>query len=115
MQDLFIASKDQTPLAAVLVTYFGTTAIYTHGASASTGRELMAPHLLQFAAMITAKDKGITTYDFWGIHPDPKHSWAGITRFKQGFGGQAVEYIGTFEFPLIPSLYKIYSFINRFR
>ncbi|MFH0905520.1 MAG: peptidoglycan bridge formation glycyltransferase FemA/FemB family protein [bacterium] len=115
IQDLFIASTGNEPLAGILVNTFGDTATYTHGASANHHRNLMAPHLLQFTAMITAKDKGVKHYDMWGIHPDPNHPWAGITRFKQGFGGREVVYLGTFELPLRSFAYKLYTFVNQFR
>ncbi len=112
IQELFIAYYQNKPIAAILVNTFGNTATYIHGASSNESRNLMAPHLLQFAAILKSKDKGITTYDFWGYHPSPNHPWAGISRFKQGFNPQPVEYIGTLELPLNPLLYKLYTWIN---
>lgn len=115
IQDLFIAYYQEEPIAAILINTFGSTATYVHGASSYEHRNLMAPYLLQFAAILTSKDKGITTYDFWGYHPSPNHPWAGISRFKQGFNPQPVQYIGTLELPLRPFLYKLYTWINRLK
>lgn len=115
IQELFIAYYQNKPIATILVNTFGNTATYVHGASSNESRNLMAPHLLQFAAILKSKDKGITTYDFWGYHPSPNHPWAGISRFKQGFNPQPVEYIGTLELPLNSLLYKLYTWINRIR
>lgn len=115
MQDLFLAYVDKTPIAGILVNKFGTHATYVHGASGNEYRNLMAPYLLQFTAISKYREDGLKTYDFWGIHPNPQHAWAGITRFKQGFGGQTVEYIGTLELPLHPLLYRLYKFVNRIK
>lgn len=115
MQKLWLAKFENQPIAAILVNSFGATATYVHGASDTRSRELMAPHLLQFHAIADAKDRGLKFYDFWGIHPDPNHAWAGFTRFKRGFGGEEVEYIGTLELPTRPLLYKLYRFISRLR
>ncbi len=115
IQDLFFAHYQNKPIAAILVNTFGNTATYVHGASSYEHRNLMAPYLLQFAAILTNKDKGITTYDFWGYHPSPRHPWAGISRFKLGFNPQPIEYIGTLELPLWPLAYKLYTWINYIR
>lgn len=115
LQDLFLAYKDKTPIAGILVNKFGDTATYVHGASSNEYRNLMAPYLIQFAAINKYHEDGYKNYDFWGIHPEANHSWAGITRFKQGFGGQETEYIGTLELSLHPTGHKLYKFINRFR
>ena len=106
---------NDTPLGSIFLVTFGDTTTYVHGASSDTYKNLMAPYLLHWFGMTMAKRRGMRFYDLGGIHPDPDHPWAGITRFKQGFGGQAVEYIGTLELPLNRSLYRIYSFISRFR
>jgi len=115
IQKLIVAKYQHQPIAAILVNTFGDTATYVHGASSDQHRNLMASYLLQSSAIIKAKDEGITTYDFWGINPNPNHPWAGITRFKRGFGGEEIEYIGTLELPLNSTFYKLYTFINKYR
>ena len=113
-QELWVARHQDKVVAAIIITYFGHTATYVHGASDHTQRDLMAPYLLQFAAIQDARRRGLQFYDFWGIHPNPQHAWAGFTRFKRGFGGTEVEYIGTFELPINPLLYKLYRLLSRF-
>ena len=115
LQELYIAKREGQVIAGILVNFFGNRATYVHGASHYQYRQLMAPHALQWFAIAQAHARGVSQYDFWGIHPSPNHAWAGITRFKLGFGGEAVEYIGTFELPLNPWLYSLYKFISRFR
>ena len=115
LQDLFLAFRGKTPIAGILVNKFGASATYVHGASSNEYRNLMAPYLIQFAAITKYHEDGYKEYDFWGIHPDPSHPWAGITRFKEGFGGQTVEYIGTLELSLHPVAHRLYKFINRIK
>ena len=113
IQELWLARHQDKVLAAILVNYFGDTATYVHGASDHTQRELMAPHLLQFTAIQDAHRRGFTYYDFWGINPDPNHPWAGFTRFKRGFSGNEISYIGSLELPINPLLYKLYRLLSR--
>ena len=36
-------------------------------------------------------------YDFWGIS-ELNRAWSGITRFKKGFGGREIRFIGTWDY-----------------
>lgn len=104
-------------IAAGLFGYFGDTVTYLHGASVGHFRNLMAPYLLHWEVMRRAKAEGYRAYDLWGIAPsdDADHPWAGITRFKQGFGGETVRYLGGWELPNKPFLYMLYRYARRFR
>ncbi len=114
---LVFAEHDGKVLAANLMLYFGTTAIYLHGASSRERREVMAPQALHWQAMQDAKAWGYADYDFWGVAPEgvEGHAWAGITRFKRGFGGRYVSYPGTFDLPLNHFWYTVYAFARRLR
>ena len=115
IQELYIAKLNQKPIAGILVNFFGNRATYVHGASDYDHRPHMAPYLLQWFAISQAHARGFREYDFGGIHPSPTHRWAGITRFKQGFGGKATQYIGTFELPISKPLYFLYQLISRLK
>ena len=65
MLKIFIAEYENKVLAVNLMIFFGDTVTYLHGASADEGRNLMAPHLLQWAAIKEAKKFGCKYYDFW--------------------------------------------------
>lgn len=115
---LVFAAHDGKVLAANLMVYFGTTATYLHGASSRERREVMAPHLLHWTAMTQAKAMGYADYDFWGVAPEkagPEHPWAGITRFKRGFGGRYVAYPGTYDLPVKRFWYTLYRLARRAR
>jgi len=114
---LYVASHNGQPLAANMVVSYGDTVTYLHGASSDEKRELMAPYLAQWRAIQDAKKAGYHWYDFHGIAPEnePNHAWVGITRFKNGFGGQAIDFAGTFDIPLSKGWYKAYQALRRVR
>ena len=71
---------------------------------------------MHWTAIQQAKEKGCSFYNLGGInHNNKRSSWAGITHFKDGFGGQVKEYIGTLELPLNQAWFKAYKLINLFR
>lgn len=87
--------KAQKPIAGLLGVIWGTTGYYYYGASAYAYRALMAPYLLQWAAMRLCKARGCTGYDLLGVAPPGAgegHPWRGITAFKEKFGGRFMEY-----------------------
>lgn len=90
-------------LATAMVIYHGSVATYFFAGSRDDHRQLMAPYLLNFMIMISAKFKGATSYDLYGIAPncDKSHPWAGFTEFKSNFGGEEVIYT--------PALDRIYD------
>lgn len=100
-------------LAANLEMLCGDTVTYLHGASSSEDRHLMASYLLHWDAILQAKRDGYSYYDFWGINPlskgafSYKQSWAGITRFKEGWGGERLDLYGTWDLPLNLPLYRL--------
>jgi lipid II:glycine glycyltransferase (peptidoglycan interpeptide bridge formation enzyme) len=101
-------------LAANIMVDFNKTRTYLHGASSSQDRGLMAPYFLHWELMKEAKKENLEFYDWWGIASTDscKESWAGITRFKKGFGGETVRSPGTFDYVLKPSGYLIYKIIR---
>lgn len=63
---LYCAEYQGKIIAANLVSFFGGTATYLHGASGNENRNVMAPYLLQWQAMMDAKEAGCGRYDFGG-------------------------------------------------
>jgi len=127
---LFVAEFQGKPLAMAIGIIFGKTFVYLHGASSDQERNLMAPYLLQWEMMRYARTQGCINYDFWGVAPqfaaetagalcfhnfcyDTHHSWAGVTRFKAGFGGNYVEYPEAFEIVLRSFRYKLFSVLKK--
>ena len=114
--DLYIASYEDEPLAAIITLFAGKEAVYLYGASSNNHRNLMPAYLLQWKAMEAAKAAGCQVYDMYGIPPtdDENHPMYGLYRFKTGFGGQVVHRPGSLDIPLSP-LYKFYVLGERLR
>ena len=113
-----IAKHENDILAANIMIDFGDTRTYLHGASSNVKRNLMAPYLLHFELMKDAQSKGIKFYDWWGVAPldaPANHTWAGISRFKRGFGGEEVSYPDAFDVVLKPMRYATYRFVRAMR
>jgi lipid II:glycine glycyltransferase (peptidoglycan interpeptide bridge formation enzyme) len=115
---LAMAFYEGRPLAAnVMIDAFGTRT-YLHGASSNLYRNVMAPYALHKFLILDAQSQGLATYDFWGIAPpgsDDNHPWAGITRFKAGFGGRTVTMPGTFDVAKQPLVYWAYRLAKGLR
>ncbi len=114
-----VAWHEKQPVAALilLIHQEANAAYYLHGASSYHHRQLMAPHLLQWEAIQQAKAAGCARYDFWGIttSDDPTHPWAGITRFKRGFGGSEVSYQDSFDLVVDPARTRLYRLARSVR
>ncbi|MBI4435002.1 peptidoglycan bridge formation glycyltransferase FemA/FemB family protein [Candidatus Uhrbacteria bacterium] len=135
---LYIAERNGEPLAVAIVAHYGDTATYLHGGSSYEHRAFMAPHLLHWQAMRDAKAAGMRWYDWGGIEPpkteerrtqngEPVLSspsfrssvlrsvWSGMTRFKHGFGGEAVHHPPTMDLVFRPNWYRLLSLLARLR
>jgi len=105
-----IAEVDGQPVAMVIIYRFGERAIYMYGGSRTVHRDKMPNNLLQWEAMQWAEEHGCTIYDMWGAPDELDESdpmW-GVYRFKKGFGGEFVEHIGAWDYPVSGVGYGLY-------
>ena len=67
--------------------------------------------------ILDAKRKGLKYVDLFGIAPEdqPDHEWAGFTKFKKSFGGESVEYPGTWDVPVSSLGYRAYTLAYKAR
>jgi lipid II:glycine glycyltransferase (peptidoglycan interpeptide bridge formation enzyme) len=82
-----------------------------YGASTGQHREAMPNHLLQWAAICRARERGCLTYDMWGapdIFDETDRLW-GVYRFKRGFGGQVRQGLGAFDYPVNRPMYWAFA------
>ncbi len=96
----------------------GKTACYLYGASDNLYRNVMPNYLIQWQMIQDAYNMGCTIYDFRGISGDrsPEHHLYGLYRFKRGFTGEFVEYIGEFDYIVNKAAYWMYELgTNRFK
>jgi lipid II:glycine glycyltransferase (peptidoglycan interpeptide bridge formation enzyme) len=100
---VFLARRAGETLAGAIVLIFGVTAYYLYGASGGD-RSVKPAELVQYRAMLWARDRGATRYDMWGVpaHPTEDNPLYGVYRFKSGFGGREETYVGALDLPLVP-------------
>ncbi len=103
---IFLAEFEGKVISAGIFSLFGDTVTYMHGASSNEHRNVMSPYLLHWHVIKLVKSWGFKKYDFFGI--DEK-KWPGVTRFKKGFGGEEINYPGTFDLVFNKPLYIIYK------
>jgi len=109
---LFLAKYQDQIIAGNIISFFGDTVTYMHGASADSFRNLMAPFLLHWHIIKSAKGLGYNFYDMFGIDED---KWPGVTRFKLGFSGEEKIYPGTFDLVFDKKRYNIYKLVRKIR
>lgn len=107
----------KNPLASAIIVLYGKSALYLYGGSSDEERNLMAPYLLHWEIIREAKEAGLKEYNFLGVAPDdnPKHPWAGITRFKKQFGGQQIDIAGCYDLPIRPLEYQAFKIAEKMR
>jgi hypothetical protein len=69
--------------------------------STEKGKRDRATNLVVWEKMLEGKRRGCRWFDFDGVRDDryrytKDENWDGITRFKVGFGGEEVTYLGTY-------------------
>ena len=105
-------------LAAFMVFVFNNKIYYPYGASTREDKELMAPNLVMWETIRLGKKLNCESLDMWGAlgpKPNPKDPWYGFHRFKQGYGANLVEFLGSYDFVLNPGLYKFYRVAEELR
>ena len=109
---ILIAYLEKEPLAAYHLFLFKNRCFYVYGGSSDKFRNSMASNLLMWESLLFAKRNGCDSFDMWGsLSKDYSHShkWAGFTRFKEGYGGEFVEMVGSYDLVAKPVLYNLYN------
>lgn len=115
---LLIARYQNVPLAAWILFKFHDVLYYPYGTSSRESREVMAPNLMMWEAIRLGKKLGCSYFDMWGAlgpNPDQKDPFYGFHRFKEGYGGQLVEFVGSYDLVLKPQLYSLYNVVDKLR
>lgn len=105
---LYLAHHDGEVLAAATMLTVGEHVWYSYGASTNRKREVQPNNAIQWRMMSDAHELGASVYDFRGITDtlEEDNHLLGLLRFKVGSGGQAVEYLGEWDFPLNKFLHR---------
>lgn len=104
---LYLARHEGDLVAATTWVRVGTHAWYSYGASSNAKREVRGSNAIQWRMITDSIAAGATVYDLRGITEglaadDPE---IGLIQFKVGTGGEAVQYLGEWDFPINRALY----------
>lgn len=115
---IFNAVYKEKVLVSWVMFKFHDTLYYPYGASRSIHRNVMASNLMMWEMIKYGKRQNCTIFDMWGsLGPDADKDdpWYGFHRFKRGYGGDLVEYLGTYDLVLDQNLYKLFRVAEKVR
>lgn len=104
--------KDQEIyLSGSIYLYYGNKAWYLYGASENILRDTMPNFAMQWSMICDSIDLGCDVYDFRGVSGDlnPENPLYGLYKFKKGFNGNFVEFIGEFDIVVDNGIYTLYK------
>lgn len=106
-----LTAKYQSKILITWILFvFKDTLYYPYGASSNENRNVMASYAMMWEAIRFGKKLGLKKFDLWG-----REEGKGFTRFKEGFGPEVIEFLGTWDLVINPTAYKIYRFIEKLR
>lgn len=111
MMHIFKAVYENKVLVVWIVFVFNGVLYYPYGASSIVHREVMASNLMMWEVIRFGQAQACKSFDMWGSlgpEPDPKNPWYGFHRFKKGYGGELVEFIGSYDLVNDYPMYKLY-------
>lgn len=115
---IMLADYQGQTLAAFMLFALKDKLFYPYGASTDTHRSVMAPNLLMWESIKLGQKLKLKTFDLWGsLGPDAKEGELGFGfhRFKQGYGGDLMEFVGTYDLIIKPQLYSLYNTVDKYR
>lgn len=118
--------------ASLIITFFDGVATYLYGGTSRENRQVMAPYLAHYEAIREAKRRNCVKYDLLAVSPpyqgeeEPPpltppykggepHKYDNLTRFKEQFGGEKVNIVGSYDLVFKPFWYKIFKIIEKYR
>ncbi|WP_407566021.1 lipid II:glycine glycyltransferase FemX [Streptomyces sp. 184] len=114
---LYLARHRGDLVAAAVLVRVGAHAVYAYGASSTANREVRGSNACQWAMIRDSLAAGCDVYDLRGITPtlDADDPHVGLIQFKAGTGGRAVRYVGEWDLPLRPMVYRAFDLYLRRR
>ena len=98
-------------VAATTWVRVGTHTWSSYGASSTHKREVRGSNAIQWRMIQDSIAAGADVYDLRGITDsvDKKDPHVGLIEFKVGTGGEAVEYLGEWDWPINRLLYTAFD------
>jgi len=105
---VYLAHHEGELLAATTWVRVNKHVWYSYGASSNHKRELRPSNAIQWRMITDAHEAGADVYDLRGISDtlDESDPLFGLIRFKVGTGGEAVEYVGEWDYPVNRLLHR---------
>lgn len=100
---LYEARFENQPVAFLWLATGGATAYELYGGVNATGQKMKANYALKWRAITDAQNAGLKFYDFNGRVSD------GVSQFKEGFGPDEVDFVGTWDRPIVPAAYALWE------
>jgi len=107
-----LAKKGNTIVSGSLCLCIDNQLIYLYGATDRSFGHFGAHYRLTLEILQRAKEQTYSSFDLLGIAPPGSgqdHPLAGVTRFKQSFGGETVVYAGSYDLALNKLLYSTFK------
>lgn len=117
MARILIGFYKKKPLTAWMLLNFKDTLYYPYGGSSSENRDVMSSNLVAWEAIKLGKRLKLKHFDMWGAlgpNASSKDPWFGFHRFKQGYGGELIEYLGTYDLVFNDPLYWAFTSVDKF-
>ncbi len=108
---LLLAAHHGSILGGAVIVRAGNRCWYVWGAS-QKHEQVNVGHLLQWRAILWAKEHGCTEYDFGGYTPG---ATSGPAWFKEGFGGSLVRLVPAHRRIIRPATSRLVQFLSKFR
>lgn len=109
---IFNAVYEGEILTSWIMFVFNDVLYYPYGASSSKNRDVMASNLMMWEMIRFGKMQNCRSFDMWGsLGPEPseKDPWFGFHKFKKGYSGDLVEFLGTFDYVVDMPMYQLFK------
>ncbi len=96
---VYASLKNGGPGAVGQFLVAGDTVVYAHNGTTDDGRRNFGANLVMWEGILEGKRRGCRWLDFDGLYDERSkgtEDWKGFGRFKVGFGGKEVTYLGTY-------------------
>ncbi len=118
MMHIFHATYENTVIVAWIIFEFNGDLYYPYGSSRSVYKDVMASNLMMWEMIRYGQQQKCKKFDLWGSlgpDPNPKDPWYGFHRFKKGYGGDLMEFLGTYDYVLNKPIYQLFTFVDNLR
>ncbi|GBG96211.1 peptidoglycan bridge formation glycyltransferase FemA/FemB family protein [Lactococcus termiticola] len=110
--EMLLTEVEGKAIAAGVFIEVGSEFLYLYGGSDGAYGKLGGPFLLQHTAMLHALERGLKSYNFYGISGKFDGS-DGVLRFKQNFGGYITQKLGEFAYYPSKTKFKLIDILKK--